>query len=166
MEMQLSAEDHFRRGSTRLTTNELRDALEHFRSAHQLEPRNALYMSHYGLLLGLVERRYERAIDLCRAALAQDSFDVDLYRNLARAYLASGRKRQAIRFLRGGLVVEPRDRELRGDLLQLGVRKRPVIPILSRGNPLNRLLGRVRWRFQQRRAAPRVATPALDRALS
>jgi tetratricopeptide (TPR) repeat protein len=164
VETQLSAEDHFQRGNTRLATNELRDALEHFREAHQLEPHNALYKSHYGLLLGLVEQRHERAIVLCRAALAQDSFDVDLYRNLARAYLASGRKRQAIRFLRGGLVVEPQSQELRQDLLELGVRRRRVIPFLSRRNPLNRVLGRVRWRLRQRRAAP--ATPAFDRALS
>ena len=79
----VTAEDHHRLGRDALVNNEAATALEHFRSAHQIDRANPRYRSYYGLALALVERRFDRALELCRSAAKEEFFNPDLYHNLA-----------------------------------------------------------------------------------
>jgi tetratricopeptide (TPR) repeat protein len=142
MQRSVTAEESYRRGRDHLERGELQPALDHFRSAHQVDRANPRYRSFYGLGLALVERRFDRALELCRAAAKEEFFNPELYHNLARVHLAFGFKAEAIRYLRRGLMIDPGHAAMQKDLRALGVRRRPVLSFLPRRHPVNRLLGR------------------------
>lgn len=121
-------------------------ALEQFASAYERDPANARYRSYYGWAVALIENRVDRGLSLCRSALRDDYDNPEVYCNLAKVLLAFGRKSEALRYLRRGLMVAPTDPLLIREWRTLGVRKRPVLPFLSRRHLLNRFLGRIRRR--------------------
>jgi tetratricopeptide (TPR) repeat protein len=143
MDVQFSAEEHFRRGEVELEAGRHVPALEHFRSAHRLDPNSARFRSFYGLCLGLAESRFDRALELCRSAAKEEFFNPVLYFNLARVHLAFGFKAEAIRYLRRGLMIDPSNGPIRAELARLGVRRRPVLAFLRRRHVLNRWFGRL-----------------------
>ena len=138
-----SAQEHFRQGREELTEEALDRALAHFRTAHRLDPGSAQYRSYYGLLLGLCERRWEQALELCRSAARDEFFDPTHYLNLARLHLAFGFKSEALRLLRRGLMIAPDHEEILVALRRLGVRRRPPLGFLRRETALNRLIGKL-----------------------
>jgi len=142
-----SAEEHYRQGEKALGEERESAALEHFRTAHRLDPTSARYRSYYGLGLALAERRFDKALELCRSAAKEEFFNPALYRNLARVHLAFGFKAEGIRYLRRGLMIDPADEGINADLSDLGVRRRPILGFLSRRHGLNRALGRLRGRL-------------------
>ena len=75
-------------------------------------PENVLILSYFGCLQSLVDRKYRSGIDSCRRAIslfkAPDAYSAGiiypiLYLNLGRAYLAAGRKVEAIDAFHKGL---------------------------------------------------------------
>ena len=142
MQRSVTAEESYRRGRDHFERGEVEPALEHFRAAHQVDRANPRYRSFYGLGLALVERRFDRALELCRSAAKEEFFNPELYHNLARVHLAFGFKAEAIRYLRRGLMIDPGNGAMQKELRGLGVRRRPVLSFLPRRHPLNRLLGR------------------------
>ncbi len=152
MSSSYSAEEHFRRGRTALEAGRYADSLQQFRAAHRLDPANARYRSYFGLGLGLAERRFDKALALCRSAAKEEFFNSDLYLNLARVHLAFGFKAEAIRYLRRGLMIDPRSDVLGAELRQLGMRRGPVLGFLRRGHSVNRWLGVLRRRLGRERS--------------
>ncbi|MHC4494013.1 MAG: hypothetical protein ACYTDU_20650 [Planctomycetota bacterium] len=146
MDATFSADERFRDGQAELEKERHGAALEHFRAAHRLDPTSPRYRSYYGLCLGLSERRFDKALELCRSAAKEEFFNPALYHNLARLHLAFGFKAEGIRYLRRGLMIDPESEEIRLDLRRLGVRQRPMLAFLRRGHLLNRLIGRLRLR--------------------
>jgi tetratricopeptide (TPR) repeat protein len=138
-----SAQEHFRQGREDLRGEALDRALAHFRTAHRLDPGSARYRSFYGLVLGLCERRWEQALELCRSAARDEFFDPIHYLNLARLHLAFGFKSEGLRLLKRGLMIAPDHDEILETLLRLGVRRRPPLGFLRRENALNRWLGKL-----------------------
>jgi tetratricopeptide (TPR) repeat protein len=146
MDATFTAEEHFRQGLDLLELGKADEAFEHFRAAHGLERGSARYRSYHGLGLALVERRFNKAVELCRSAVKEEFFSPDLYRNLARVHLVFGFKAEGIRYLRRGLMIDPGNESIQGDLAGLGIRRRPVFRFLPRRHFLNRWLGRMRRR--------------------
>ena len=157
------AEEQYRRGRDLLNENSHPEALESFRAAYNLDRANPRYRSYYGLGLAMVERRFDKALELCRSAAKEEFFNPELYHNLARVHLAFGFKAEAIRYLRRGLMIDPGNNEMSTELAGLGVRNRPVLTFLPRRHAMNRLLGRVRhwWRTGPGRIASMATTRAL-----
>ena len=147
MDATFTADEHYRQGRERLDAGRQAEALEHFRAAHELDRASARYASYYGLGLALVERRFNRAVELCRTAVKEEFFSPDLYHNLARVHLAFGFKAEGIRYLRRGLMIDPAHSGILEEVSGLGVRRHPVLRFLPRGHFLNRWLGRLRKRF-------------------
>ena len=143
MDASFSAEEHFRRGEEALEQGRQDLALEHFRAAHRLDPVSPRYRSYYGLVVGLVERRLDRALDLCRSAAREEFFQPLHYHNLALLHLAFGFKAEAVRYLRRGLMIDPDNEEIGAALRRLGIRRRPPLAFLRRQSFLNRWLGRL-----------------------
>jgi tetratricopeptide (TPR) repeat protein len=143
MDLSFSAEEHFQRGRVALDRGDLPEALENFRASHRLDPASARFRSYCGLVVGLAERRFDRALELCRSAAKQEFFNPDLYHNLARVHLAFGFKSEAIRYLRRALMIAPDHKPTLAELRSLGIRRRPTLGFLRRRNRLNRLAGRV-----------------------
>jgi tetratricopeptide (TPR) repeat protein len=162
MDATLSAEQHFLRGRSLFEAGEEEAAFEHFRAAYGLQRAAARYASWYGLSLALVERRFNKGLELCRGAVKEEFFNPELYLNLARVHLAFGFKAEGLRYLRRGLMIDPSNETIRGEIDRLGRRRQPVLRFLPRRHPLNRLLGRVRRRF---RADAEVAE-AIDGAVA
>lgn len=155
METVISAEDHFRQGCGHLQAERAPEALEQFRAAQRIDPANACFRSYYGLCLGLAERRFDRALELCRSAAREEFFNPLLYHNLARVHLAFGFKAEAIRYLERGLMIDPACDPIVQELHGLGMRRGPVLGFLRRGNRINRWLGKFRNRV--RRGSPALA---------
>jgi tetratricopeptide (TPR) repeat protein len=154
-----SADDHFRRGEAALASGDAVAALDHFRISQRIEPTNARYRSYFGLCLGLAERRFDKALELCRSAAKEEFFNPALYLNLARVHLAFGFKAEAIRFLRRGLMIEPENQAILAQMRDLGIRRRPVLGFLRRGHLLNRLLGRFSGRVLPQTSRTEAASP-------
>ena len=149
-----SADEHFRRGEAALAQGDAAAALEHFQVSNRLEPDNARYRSFFGLSLGLAERRFDKGLELCRAAAKEEFFNPILYLNLARLHLAFGFKAEGIRFLRRGLMIDPHNVLILEEMQRLGVRRRPLIGFLRRGHLLNRWLGRFLGRLDREGVDP------------
>lgn len=140
----LSPEESLRRGQELLRSGLEMAALEHFANAHRHEPTNPRYRAHYGWAVAMIEHRFDRGIALCRSALRDAGEDPELYHTLARVLLAHGRKSEGFRYVRRGLMVDPRHAPLVLEWRRLGVRRAPVLSFLPRRHLVNRWLGRVR----------------------
>jgi tetratricopeptide (TPR) repeat protein len=147
MDASFSADEHLRLGREAHRAGQHTAALEQFRAAHRLDPSSPLYRSYFGLGLAFAERRFDRALELCRSAAKEEFFNPHLYHNLARVHLAFGFKSEAIRYLRRGLMIDPACVPIQDDLERLGLRQRPVLGFLRRRHLLNRWMGRLRRRF-------------------
>jgi tetratricopeptide (TPR) repeat protein len=138
-----------------------------FERAHRAAPRHALAMSWYGVTLVLVERNITLGISYCDGALRGSPNDPELLLNSARIHLALNQRQRAARAITRGLQAWPDHPGLLGARALLGTRRAPVIPGLSRDNPLNRLLGRLRHRWAMRGQAqgglaPESLGPSID----
>ena len=136
----------FKQGLTQLQKGFARDAVGKLRSAVALQPRNAYFVSYFGLALGLAQKKWTEAESLCLQALQLKRTVPQLYLNLADVYEYSGRISDAVDVLSEGLRYTGRDSRLEAALRGYGVRQHPVLPFLSRRNIVNRCLGRLRRR--------------------
>ncbi len=121
-----------------------------FERAHRRDPREPSYMSWYGLTLVLVERNSNLGVSLVDQALRAAGPTPELLINSARVHLALNQRERAVRAVVRGLELWPDDRRFKVARDAMGIRRPPVIPFLSRGNPLNRVLGRLRHRWSRR----------------
>jgi len=145
-----AAEKSFEQGSRALAENRCREAMACFEAAVEIEKRfqvrqhQARYLSYYGLCLGMTRTRLHEAIRLCREAVGIEQFNPDLRWNLGRVLMAAGRRREAYDTFIRGLSQQPNHAGLKREMRRLGIRRRPVLPFLSRANPINVMLGKMR----------------------
>ena len=145
-----AAEESFDKGMKALIDGRAREALAFFEAAIALEKKfgrakpQARYLSQYGLCLGTVTSNKREGIKFCREATTLEEYNPDLHWNLGRAYLAARRRREAHQALMRGLSLQPDHRGIASELRRMGVRRKPMLPFLSRDNPLNMFLGRLR----------------------
>lgn len=111
-------------------------------SGKEMPPADGL--SYYGLCLALVQKKFKPAVDLCRKAIELQFYHPEHYANLARVYMAAENRKKALAAIDEGLRVLPDDESLVELRVELGRRKKPVIPFLPRDNALNVALGRAR----------------------
>jgi tetratricopeptide (TPR) repeat protein len=120
----LGADHSLRRGQELLRAGLENAALEHFAQAHRARPEDPRLRSYYGWAVATVEHRLERGLGLCREALRDDGGCAEIYLNLARVLMSHGRKAEGIRYLKRGLMVDPREAALIQEWRRLGVRRR------------------------------------------
>ena len=92
----------------------------------------------------MVRRHYAEAVQYCNLSLKSQFMDPDHLANLALVYLERSDRASAIENLHAGLRIQPNNPRIREILNDIGTRRPPVIPFLSRSNPLNVWLGRRR----------------------
>jgi tetratricopeptide (TPR) repeat protein len=137
---------------------DLAAAHQAFERAYRRDPRHPRAASWYGVTLVLVERNSALGVSLCDQALRPGP-DPELLLNLARVHLALNSRERTVKALQRGLQAAPGHPGLLAAVAALGMRRDPVLPFLSRGNPLNRLLGRLRHRWRVRHAPPYDLSP-------
>jgi Flp pilus assembly protein TadD len=140
----------FEEGRAAFAARELESAHRAFERAYRRTPADARFMSWYGVTLVLVERNSSLGVMLCDQALRSAGPDPELLLNQARVHLALNQRERAVRPITRGLELFPDDPRLAAARRALGTRSTPVLPFLSRRNPLNRVLGRLRHRWRQR----------------
>lgn len=104
----------------------------------------ALVYSYLGYGIALRQQRVKEGVKLCQHAVKLEFYQAENYLNLARTLVLAGQRRAAVRALGEGLKIEPDNEQLLELQGEIGLRKRPVLPFLSRSNPLNLVLGRIR----------------------
>ena len=111
------------------------------------------YYSYLGYGVARFDRRFKDGVTLCRHAIKLEFYQPENYLNLARTYMLLEDRRHAFDAVRSGLRIDPGHRGLRQMLRELGHRRRPVLGFLARDNPVNVLLGRVRYALRKSRAS-------------
>lgn len=133
------AEKLFTKGVEAIKNGNMVSALVYFEKAMQLD-NNPTNRSYLAFCIARERGQFKKAISLCEEALKEEPENPVHYLNLGRVYILTGQKTDAMRILREGLTYEE-NREIVDELVGLGMRKPPVIPLLNRRNPLNKYLG-------------------------
>ena len=127
-------------------------AFKMLRTALDEHPFDPLLLSYYGCLDAIVNKNYDHGVDVCKDAIdilkedvpfGKEAFYPLFYLNLGRAYLAGGDKGNAAEAFKKGLEADPQDLDLLWEVGRIGMRKKPVVPILKRSNPINKYIGRL-----------------------
>jgi tetratricopeptide (TPR) repeat protein len=164
-----AAEARFQKGLISLNAGRGIEALALFETAIELERRQgartpqARYLSWYGLCLALEGRRPKDGAELCRQAVGLEFFNADLCWNYGRVLLILDRRREAYHAFLKGLSVQRSHQGILKELGRMGWRRRPVVPFLTRRNPINVALGRMLRTGPQRPVGAPVRPPRAAR---
>jgi len=129
-----------------------RRALDLLNSALLEYPDEPFLLSYYGCLEAVINKNLAYGIDTCKRALdmlndrspvSKEVFYPTFYLNLGRAYIAAGKKQDAIEAFEKGLSYDEENKDLLWEARKLGMRRQPVIPYLKRTNPINKYIGMI-----------------------
>lgn len=138
-----AARTHLKNGRQKAAYSILLQAVIHY-------PEEPLILSYCGCLQAIVDKKYRSGVESCRKAIVlfkpEDAYTAGviypvLYLNLGRAYLAAGRKKDAIEAFTKGRKYDRSHSEIRKEMLLLGLRKAPPVPFLSRSHLINKYIG-------------------------
>jgi tetratricopeptide (TPR) repeat protein len=134
---------HLRKGNQKAAFSILQQASLQY-------PEDPFILSYYGCFQAIVDRKYRAGVDNCKKALSllrkESSFGEEMlypvfFLNLGRAYIAAGKKKEALVELNRGLKYDNRNSEILQELRTLGMRKKALVPFLDRSNPINKYIG-------------------------
>lgn len=120
-----------------------------------------LFYSYLGYGIALRQKRVQEGLKLCQHSVKIQFYEPENYVNLARTYMLAKDRPGAVRAVLEGLKVIRHHPTLLQLHRELGIRAQPVLPFLSRSNPLNQLLGRLRHAWSG--DAPKEEAPADER---
>jgi len=155
--------DYLRAVKAHLRAGKQKEAFRIMQQASMRFPDDPMVLSYYGCLLAVVDRKFRSGVDACKKAITllrkKESFEEELlypvvYLNLGRAFVAAGKKKDAIDAFQKGLIYDGGHRELRKELRELGERKKPPVPFLDRSNPINKYIGIILYKAKKQPARP------------
>lgn len=144
--------DYLDEVKTLLKKKNNRRALELLTSALLEYPDEPFLLSYYGCLEAVINKNIAYGIDTCKRALdilndrspvSKEIFYPTFYLNLGRAYIAAGKKKNAIEVFQKGLSYSEDNKDLLWEACKLGLRRKPFIPYLKRTNPINKYIGMI-----------------------
>ena len=107
----------------------------------------ALTYSYLGYGMARFQKQKREGLKLCQEAARMELCEPEVLLNLVRIQLMVDDRRGAVRSVERGLKLHPDHPVLIHYRRQMGIRRRPVVPFLGRGNIFNRILGRLRAGF-------------------
>lgn len=151
---ELKPVDYIRTMNFHLMKGNERDAYAVLKPAAVLYPDDPYILSFYGRFQAVLDKKYKTGIENCRKAIVlllkklsgsgeMKRFAV-FYLNFGKAYLAGGKKKDAIAAFKKGLQYDSKNAALVKEMQALGTRKRPSVAFLDRANPINKYLGIMR----------------------
>jgi tetratricopeptide (TPR) repeat protein len=141
--------DTFLLGCAYLKEANYREALVYFRRllAAYEEDSSAVVpaeiLSYLGLAMALGENRISEAVTYCTTAIKKEFYQPEFYLNLSRVHSKANRRSSAVDVLWKGLKIDGQHPGILAELRRLGVRRRPFLNFLARGNAINKYLGRI-----------------------
>lgn len=148
----ITAASYLRLARTHLKNGEHKHAFVLLQQAVVLFPEDALILSYFGCLQALVDKKYRSGIETCKRAISllkkrEEEDKEKLYAlfhlNLGRAYLAAGKRQDALAAFTTGIKYDSSNRDLQMELRGMGKRKQPPVSFLGRSNPLNKYIGKI-----------------------
>jgi hypothetical protein len=120
-------------------------ALHYFQLAYEAVNQNDIYHNKYASYCGLIRliNGDRGGLDLCREVSRSELHDGDVFFNLARAEWHFNNRKKTIRALEKGLEIDGAHPGIINMRIDLGVRKRAVLPMLSRNHVINNSLGKL-----------------------
>ena len=100
--------------------------------------------SYYGLCVAMVKHKYADALKYCNISVKANFMDPEHRINLALVYLERDDRKNAVRNLEAGLRLSPTNKRIHKIFNEIGQRKPVLLSFLSRRNPINVFLGRLR----------------------
>jgi len=142
--------DYLRAVKSHLRNGKQKDAFRVLQQATVMYPDDPVILSYYGCLQAVVDKKYRSGVDTCKKAITllrkKSSFGEEVlypvfYLNLGRAYIAAGKRKDAIDAFEKGLRYDYGNSDLSKELRGLGTRKKPPLSFLARSNPINKYIG-------------------------
>ena len=164
----LSAENSFRRGLVALVDGDPAGAAEHFHAAILIEVQHGVtrpqmrYLSYYGLSRAQAHGATAQTIQACETAARRDFFSPELLLNLGRVYLLAGKTTKAMATFHRGLELSPKHKGLLAEHTKIDRREKPPLTIVARSNPVNKVLGKLRYSLRAHAPKWMVASRASD----
>ncbi len=152
--------DYFEDIKELLKEGEDKAALKTVNNALEEFPDDPFFLSYYGCLIAVVDKKPKEGIQTCKKAIkllaatvpmGGEVFYPDFYLNLGRAYLTANKKVEALRSYKRGLMSDPENYELLFELSQMGERRKPPIRFLERSNPINKYIGKLVYHVSRKR---------------
>ena len=103
-----------------------------------------LFLSYLGCAIARIQGRSADGLALCEQAVKNEFYQPENWANLADVLILCGRRAEAMNAIQQGMDIDSRFQRLQAIHRRLGRRRQPIISCLSRSNPLNHLLGKVR----------------------
>lgn len=100
--------------------------------------------SYYGLCVAMVRRKYADAVKYCNVSVKANFMDPEHRINLALVYLERDDRKNAVKNLEAGLRLQPSNKRINKIFREIGRRKALMFSFLSRTNPLNVWIGKLR----------------------
>lgn len=104
----------------------------------------AAAFSYYGLCVAMVRHKYADALKYCNISVKANFTEPEHRVNLALVYLERDDRKNAVENLEAGLRLQPSNKRIHKIFAEIGRRKPVMFSFLSRKNPLNVWLGRLR----------------------
>jgi len=114
------AQQQFRKGMETLKAGDTWTAVESFRWAVQLSPRNALYHSWLGAALTTTRKRLHEAEEHCKTAIALDYSNPLFYLHLGQVYKTGKLPQKAKKQFETALKLDPKFRQASDEIKGLG----------------------------------------------
>jgi tetratricopeptide (TPR) repeat protein len=100
--------------------------------------------SFYGLCVAMVKHRYAEALKYCNISVKSNFMEPEHRINTALVYLERDDRRNAVRNLEAGLRLDPSNQRIHRIFAEIGRRKPVTFSFLSRDNPINIWIGKLR----------------------
>ena len=108
-------------------------------------------LSYYGLCLAHSQGNYQEGARFVHIAIHNEPMVGEHYLVLAKLWKHVRNRRKMVDAIQKGFEASPRYLPLRRFAQEVGLRKDPVLPFLSRNNTLNQALGRLRTKMERAR---------------
>ncbi len=144
---EFGSKELFKAGIKLLNDKKYSDALASIKMAikkggyENMDEVPPLYLSYLGLAMALAEKRYRNGATICEKAIKKEFYNPLFHLNLGKVYVAGGYKHKAIRAFHNGLRIDGDHDEIMTEIKKMGLRRKPVIPFLTRTHVLNKYLG-------------------------
>ncbi len=104
----------------------------------------AASFSYYGVCMAMVKHKYADAIKYCNVSVKSNFLEPEHRINLALVYLERNDRKNAVQNLEAGLRLQPSNKRIHRIFRDIGQRKAVMFAFLSRRNPINQWIGRLR----------------------
>lgn len=135
-------------GKAYIKEKNYKEAAHYLRKAllfYQEDPNKSpgILLTCYGYATALGEKNLKDGLAFCKKGLQRKELVPESFLYLAELLLLNREKAEAYRTLEEGLRNYKGNTRIQEKMKQFGVRKKPVIPILQRSHPVNKVLGKI-----------------------